>query len=140
MTGNFLTQVTNRLQVWREVFAPAHGDGQTAEDSKEGWRERVGCPCSECEAIEMCNSRCGTAESLIDFTEGHQFIETKEAYSICAGSVPKYGERTQEDTLAKERWALSEPLELRTSSRMTCAYIESHGEEVLGSKDSESKF
>ena len=39
VTGNFLTQVTNKLQVWREVFAPAHGDGQTAEDSKEGWKK-----------------------------------------------------------------------------------------------------
>ena len=60
----------------------AQGDGQTAEESKERCRKRVRSPHSECEAIGMCISRCGAAESQVDFTEGHQCIETKETYSI----------------------------------------------------------
>ena len=37
-------QITNRLQVFREVLVLAHGDGPTAEENKEGWRRRVSKP------------------------------------------------------------------------------------------------
>ena len=91
----------------------------------------------ECEALGMCISRCGAAESQIDFMEEHQFIETKKACSIRARSFcilqkfgreeqslgvtqhthphkrgfhgPKFEGRIQEDTLATEAWIRTEP-------------------------------
>ena len=57
-------------------------DGQTAKERKEGWREKARGPFTECETIGMCTSRCGAAESQIEFPEGYQFTETNTTCTI----------------------------------------------------------
>ena len=60
-------QITNRLQVWPEVFLPAQGDGPSAEYMKEeGSRKRVSRPHMECEAIGLCFSGRRAAECQIN--------------------------------------------------------------------------
>ena len=59
-----------------QVFVLTQGDGQTVEENKEGRRKRVSRPYNGCDAIEMSISGRCAAEIQIDFTEGHELIDT----------------------------------------------------------------
>ena len=99
---------------------------------QRGWRKKACRNSSGCEASRMCIPRCGAAESQFAFTEGHQFIETKKTCTMyvkyfpsatkrerkqsleviqpshpreLSFFAPEFEERSQENTLAQERWA-----------------------------------
>ena len=66
---------------------------------QRGWRKKACRNSSGCEASKMCIPRCGAAESQCDFTEGHQFIETKKTCTMYVKYFPSATKRERKQSL-----------------------------------------